>query len=279
MKKKHITDLLLYLILVMVALILGYPIMWLICSSFKDSASIFSSIGLFPKHFTLEGYVEGWKNTSQYPFSLYLNNSLRLVLVTVVLTCVSSCLVSYGFSRFDFPLKKMWFGVMISTMMLPNTIVMIPRYILFKDLNVLNSFTPFYMIAVFAANPFFTYLLIQFMRGIPIELDESARIDGCTRSKTLVKIILPLAKTPLISVALFQSMWTWNDFLNPLLYIDSTKLYPVALGLRLAIDSDTAVNWSKIIAMTVISMMPLILMFLCLQRYFVAGIATSGLKG
>lgn len=274
-----IRNLIIYTVLIIIAIVFGYPILWLFCSSFKDSASIFSSISLIPEHFTFEGYIEGWRNTSQYPFSLYLGNSFRLVIITVLFTCISSCLVAYGFTRFDFPLKKILFGVMISTMMLPNTIIMIPRYILFNNIGALNSYIPFYLIAAFAANPFFTYLLMQFFRGIPLELDESAKLDGCTRFKTLIRIIMPLAKTPMISVTLFQSMWTWNDFFNPLIYIDSSKKYPVALGLRLAIDSDTAVNWSKIISMTVVSMLPLIIMFLFLQRYFVAGIATTGLKG
>ena len=268
-----------YLILSLLALVIGYPMVWLLFSSFKESAEIFSSIRLLPEQWIVTGYVQGWLNTSQYPFSLFLINSLKLVVPTVALTCVSSCLVAYGFTRFEFPMKNFWFAVMISTMMLPNTILVIPRYILFQRFGVLNSYQPFYLIAMFAANPFFTYLLVQFFRGIPHELDEAATIDGCNRSGILVRIILPLAVTPLITVALFQTMWTWNDFFNPLIYIDSVKLYPISLGLRLAIDADTAVNWSKIIAMTVVSMLPLILMFLFLQRYFVAGIATTGLKG
>ncbi len=275
MKRRWIT----YLVLTLMAVLLGYPILWLIFSSFKPSAEIFASVRLLPKSFTFSGYVEGWRSTSQLPFSTYLLNSAKLVIPTVLLTCVSSVLVAYGFSRFSFPGKRAWFLVMISTLMLPNTILMIPRYILFKNLNVLNSYVPFYLQAAFATNPFFSYLLIQFFRGIPHELDESATIDGCGRMRILVSIILPLARTPIISVALFQTMWTWNDFFNALIYIDTVKMYPVSLGLRLAIDADTAVNWSKIVAMTVVSIAPLILMFLFLQRYFVAGIATSGIKG
>ena len=197
----------------------------------------------------------------------------------MILTCISSALVAYGFTRFTFPMKKFWFAVMISTMMLPNTILVIPRYILFDRFGVLNSYNPFFLLALFAANPFFTYLLVQFFRGIPHELDEAATIDGCGRFAILMRVIVPLAVTPLITVALFQTMWTWNDFFNPLIYIDTVKLYPVSLGLRLAIDADSVINWSKIIAMTVVSILPLVLMFLFLQRYFVAGIATTGLKG
>lgn len=268
-----------YIILIVVALFLGYPILWLFFSSFKESSEIFSSIRLLPKKFTVSGYVEGWLSTSQLPFSTYLLNSFKLVIPTVLLTCASSIFVAYGFSRFRFAGKKGLFTLMISTMMLPNTILMIPRYILFQNFGVLNSYMPFYLQAMFATNPFFTYLLIQFFRGIPKDLDESATIDGCSRFRILINIILPLAVTPIISVALFQTMWTWNDFFNALIYIDTVRMYPVSLGLRLAIDADTVVNWGKIIAMTVVSISPLVIMFLFLQRYFVAGIATTGLKG
>lgn len=268
-----------YGFLSLLALVIAYPIVWLFFSSFKESSEIFTSIRLLPEQWIVSGYAEGWRSTSQYPFTLFLTNSLKLVVPTVLMTCVSSCLVAYGFTRFTFPMKKFWFAVMISTMMLPNTILVIPRYILFNHFDALNSYRPFYLLAIFAANPFFSFLLVQFFRGIPRELDEAATIDGCTRLGILARVILPLAVTPLITVALFQTMWTWNDFFNPLIYIDSVKLYPISLGLRLAIDADTAVNWSKIIAMTVVSMLPLILMFLFLQRYFVAGIATTGLKG
>ncbi len=268
-----------YVILTLLAIVIGYPLVWLFFSSFKQSAEIFSTISLLPKNWSFSGYVDGWVSTSQSPFSLFLVNSLKLTVPTVILTCVSSCLVAYGFARFSFPMKKIWFAVMISTMMLPNTILVIPRYILFDRFGVLNSYNPFYLLAAFAANPFFTFLLVQFFRGVPQELDEAAIIDGCGRFAILLRVIVPLAITPLISVALFQTMWTWNDFFNPLIYIDTVRLYPVSLGLRLAIDADSVVNWGKIIAMTVVSILPLILMFLFLQRYFVAGIATTGLKG
>jgi oligogalacturonide transport system permease protein len=173
----------------------------------------------------------------------------------------------------------MWFIVMISTMMLPNTVLMIPRYILFNNFGMLNSYNPFYVTAILATNPFFTYLLIQFFRGIPKELDESAYIDGCSRMGIFLRIMLPLIRTPIISVALIQFMWTWNDFANPLIYITRPRLFPVALGLRLALDGESAVNWNQIIAMSVLSMVPLMVLFLFFQRYFVEGIAKSGLKG
>ena len=146
-----------YIILILCSIIAGYPILWLFCSSFKDSASIFASIRLLPVSIDFSGYIDGWKSTSLQPFSMFLVNSLKLVIPTVLLTCVSASLVAYGFTRFTFPLKKFWFAIMISTLMLPNTILMIPRYILFRNLRLLNSYSPFYLMAILGANPFFAY--------------------------------------------------------------------------------------------------------------------------
>jgi oligogalacturonide transport system permease protein len=265
--------------LFLTAVVIAYPLVWLLTASFKENTEIFSTLSVIPSHFTLEGYQEGWKGTGQNSFALFVKNSFILTLPVVALTIVSSCLVAYGFSRFEFPYKKALFALMISTMMLPNTIIMIPRYILFMKFGWINSYKPFYALALFAANPFFTFLLVQFFRGIPKQLDESAYLDGCSRSMILRKIILPLAKTPIVTVGLFQFMWTWNDFSNVLIYINRAKLYPVSLGLRLAIDAEAAISWNKVIAMTIVSMAPCVVLFLLMQKYFVEGIAKTGLKG
>ena len=277
MKRKWKTAAL-YLVITAAAVIVGYPLLWLFFSSFKENAEIFTSVKLFPENFTLDGFINGWKSTAAVPFSTFLINSCKLVIPTVLLTVVSAVLVAYGFCRFEFKGRKVLMMAMLSTMMLPNTVVMIPRYILFNDFNWLNSYIPFYAMAAFAVNPFFTYLLIQFFRGIPMDLDEAAYIDGAGKWQILVKVILPLSKAPIVSAALFQTVWTWNDFFNPLLYIDRVTKYPVSLGLRLAIDADSVVNWNSIIAMSCVSMLPVIVLFICLQKYFVQGIATTGIK-
>jgi len=279
MKTKRGTGIAARITLLVAAVIIAYPLVWLLTASFKENDEIFSTLSVIPHRFTLEGYREGLKGSGQNSFALFVKNSFVLTLPVVALTILSSCLVAYGFSRFDFPRKKALFALMISTMMLPNTIIMIPRYILFMKFGWLNSYKPFYALALFAANPFFTFLLVQFFRGIPKQLDESAYLDGCSRSLILRKIILPLAKTPIVSVGLFQFMWTWNDFSNVLIYIDRVKLYPVSLGLRLAIDAEAAISWNKVIAMTIVSMIPCVVLFLSMQKYFVEGIAKTGLKG
>lgn len=267
-----------YLVITMAAVVVGYPLLWLFFAAFKENAEIFTSIKLLPEHFTFSGFVNGWKSTAAVPFSTFLINSCKLVFPTVLFTVASACLVAYGFSRFEFKGRNLLFTLMLSTMMLPNTVVMIPRYILFNRFGWLNSYIPFYVMAALAANPFFTYLLIQFFRGIPTDLDEAAYIDGAGKWQILTKVILPLAKAPLVSAALFQTVWTWNDFFNPLLYIDQVTKYPVSLGLRLAIDADSVVNWNSIVAMSCVSLLPIIVLFLFMQKYFVQGIATTGLK-
>jgi oligogalacturonide transport system permease protein len=267
------------ILLVVIAFVMCYPLIWLITASFKDNAEIFSSLSLLPKNPTFEGYINGFKGIGRMPFSKFFLNSCLLAVPTVLFTILSSVMVAYGFSRFNVPMKAFLQTLMISTMMLPNAIIMIPRYILFMNLGWLNSYRPFYALALFATNPFFAYLLIQFFRGIPTQLDESAFLDGCTKRAILARIIIPLAKAPIVSVGLFQFLWTWNDFLNALIYINSVKLYPVSLGLRLAIDGDATVGWNKVIAMTIMSMLPCVLLFFAFQRSFVEGIAKSGIKG
>ena len=277
MKKKFGT-ICLYILISVLALIVVYPLVWLFFSSFKENAEIFTSIKLFPEHFTFDGFKNGWSSTAAVPFTRFLLNSCKLVFPTVILTVVSAVFVAYGFSRFHFKGKKILMTAMLSTMMLPNTVIMIPRYILFNRFGWLNSYLPFYAMAILAVNPFFSYLLIQFFRGIPTDLDEAAYIDGAGRFQILLKVILPLAKPPIVSAALFQTVWTWNDFFNPLLYINRVTKYPVSLGLRLAIDADSVVNWNSIIAMSCVSMLPVVILFIFLQKYFVQGIATTGMK-
>ena len=268
----------LYGIISISAVVAGYPLLWLFFAAFKENAEIFTSARLLPEHFTFDGFVNGWRSTAAVPFSTFLLNSCKMVAPTVLLTAISSCLVAYGFSRFEFRGRKLLMTLMLSTMMLPNTVIMIPRYILFQKFHWLNSYIPFYAMAAMAVNPFFAYLLIQFFRGIPKDLDEAAYIDGAGKWQILIKVILPLTKAPIVSVVLFQTVWTWNDFFNPLLYIDRVRNYPVSLGLRLAIDADSVVNWNSIIAMSCVSLLPVMVLFICLQKYFVQGIASTGIK-
>ncbi|MDR0539844.1 MAG: carbohydrate ABC transporter permease [Spirochaetaceae bacterium] len=267
-----------YIFLIILGYIMIYPLLWMVSAAFKNNQEIFGSLSLLPKQPVWDGFPQGWKGSGQYSFGTFLFNTFALVLPTVFFTAASSILVAYGFSRFDFPFKKVLFSLMIATLMLPATVIIIPRYIFFKNLGWLDSYMPFIAPAFLGAFPFFNFMMVQFFRGIPKELDESARIDGCGSFRTLVQILLPLCKPAIFSVVVFQFVWTWNDFFNALIYISSVRKFPLALGLRLSLDISANVNWNQILAMSTVSIIPPVLLFFAAQQYFVEGITTSGLK-
>ena len=277
--KKSMGRTMVYIFLFAVGFIMVYPLIWLFFSSFKPNDEIFGSVKLLPTQVIWDSYKNGWKGSGQFSFGVFFLNSFKLVVPTVVFTILSSTLVAYGFARFEFPFKKPLFILMISTLMLPNAVVIIPRYIQFKNLNWLNSYLTFTIPALAACYPFFIYMLVQFFRGVPRELDESAKIDGCNAFTILVRILLPLSKASLISAALFQFIWTWNDFFNSLIYINSVKKFTVTLGLRMSLDNAATANWNEILAMSMVAILPCTLLFFFAQKYFVEGIATTGLKG
>ena len=273
--KKRINTAFRYILLTVVGAAMIYPLVWLFFASFKPNEEIFGSVSLLPNNVVLDSYIEGWKGSGQFTFGTYLLNSIVLVVPTVIFTLLSSVLVAYGFARFRFPGHKILFGLMISTLMLPNAVVIIPRYILFDKFHWLDSYMPFYMPALAACYPFFIFMLVQFLRGLPRELDESAKIDGCNSLLILTRILIPLAKPALFSAAIFQFVWTWNDFFNSLIYVSSVSNYPVSLGLRMSLDTADAAMWNEIFAMSIVSILPCVLLFFFAQKYFVEGVATA----
>ncbi|MRN56640.1 carbohydrate ABC transporter permease [Paenibacillus monticola] len=268
-----------YAFLILVGLIMIYPLIWLFASSFKTNADIFGSSKLLPSTYVWDSYRLGWQGTGQYGFQDFFINTLKLVIPTVVFTVISSVIVAYGFARFDFTFKTMLFSIMIATLMLPNASVMIPRYILYNKMGWLDTYLPFIVPAAFATGAFFVYMMIQFIRGSPRDLDEAATIEGCNSFTVLTRVLLPLCKPAIFSVGLFQFMWTWNDFFNSIIYISSVKKFTVSLGLRLSLDTSSAVSWNQVLAMSVVSIVPCIVLFFFTQKYFVEGISTTGLKG
>lgn len=260
-------------------IILIYPIIWLISASFKPLPEIFSTVNLIPSRFVITSYIYGWKGSGQFGFNTFFTNSFLLVVPTVIATVLSSVIVAYGFARFRFPTKNLFFSLMIATLMLPNAVIIIPSYLLFRNLGWLDTYWTFIIPSMFATYPFFIFMLIQFFRGLPRDLDESAVVDGCNSFKILTHILLPLSKPALVSAAVFQFIWTWNDFFNSLIYINSVKKYPISLGLRMSLDTSSISNWDQVMAMSVLSIVPCLIIFFLAQRYFVEGIATTGIKG
>lgn len=269
-----------YLLLVLLGFAMVYPLLWMLGASFKQNDEIFASLSLVPqKEWVWTAYRDGWNSIGNATFSLFFVNTFRMVIPTVIFTLVSSTMVAYGFARFRFPGKKLLFTCMIAILMLPNAVIMIPKYILFRNLGWLDSYKPFIIPSIFASSAFLVFMLLQFFRGLPRELDESARIDGCGSMRILVQILVPLCKPALFSAGLFQFIWTWNDFFNVLVYINSVPKYTLALGLRMTLDTQGDVAWNEIMAMSVVSILPCVVLFFSTQKYFVEGIATTGMKG
>ena len=277
--KKTVKTILSYLVIAVIGLVLLYPILWMFFAAFKTNDEIFGSTKLLDTHYSFQNFIDGWRGSGTMTYAVYFWNTFRLVIPVTLLTLVSSTLVAYGFARFNFPFKKALFSLLIATLMLPNAVIIIPRYTLFAKFGWIDTYIPFYALAALDCYPFFIFMLVQFLRGIPRDLDESAYIDGCGTFRTLMQIILPLMKPSLFSAALFQFMWTYNDYFNSLIFINSGKKYTVSLALRLSLDSESVINWGKIMATSFVVVLPLILLFFMAQKYFVEGIATSGLKG
>ncbi|WP_125702161.1 carbohydrate ABC transporter permease [Lacticaseibacillus daqingensis] len=269
-----------YVLLTAVALIMLYPILWLFGASFKSNAEIFSSISFWPKSFDFTPYVKGWRTGTEFTFTTYFINTFKIVIPKVVFTVVSCTLTAYGFARFDFPGKKILFGLMLSTLFLPAVVTRIPLYLFWRNFGMLDSYVPLIANTVFAAEPFFVFMLVQFLRSVPRDYDEAATIDGCNSFQILIKILLPILKPSLVSVALFQFIWSINDFLSPLIYISSVQKYPIAIALKMAIDTSSGVvAWNQVIAMSLISLLPSIILFFTTSKQFVEGMATGGIKG
>ena len=281
--KKHIQPIsivLRYVILTAVALVMLYPILWLVGASFKTNNEIFTSISFIPRRIDFTPYIEGWKTGTEFTFATYFANTFKIVIPKIAFCLISSTLTAYGFARFDFRFKKILFSLLMATMFLPAVVTRIPLYLFWKQLGVLNTYVPLIANTVFANEPFFVFMLIQFMRSIPKDLDEAAIIDGCSSFGVLTRILLPVLRPSLISCLIFQFIWSFNDFLGPLIYISSVRKYPVALALKMSIDASSGiVEWNQILAMSIIALLPALILFFAAQRYFVEGIASSGIKG
>jgi multiple sugar transport system permease protein len=259
-------------------LLMLYPVLWMVFSSLKDNGEIFGTASLIPKTFRFDNYVRGWQGVGGVPFKVFFKNSFFYVILSTVGTVFSSAIVAYGFARIKFFGKGFWFMCMLLTMMLPYQVVMIPQFILFFKIGWVNSFKPL-IVPMFLGQPFFIFLMIQFIRGLPIELDESAKIDGCGRFSIFTRIIFPLLTPALITTVIFQFYWRWDDFLGPLLYLNKPVNYTVSLALRMFSDPMTTTDWGAVFAMGTLSLVPIMVVFILFQKYLVEGISTTGLKG
>ncbi len=268
-----------YIILTIVGIGMLYPLLWMFSAAMKPNHEIFSSMSLIPSEWSLEGFINGWKTGTEFTFGHYIINTFMYVLPKVFFTVVSSTIVAYGFARFDIPWKPLWFGALIATILLPQSVLLIPQYLMFREMGLLDTYLPLYLPLAFATQGFFVFMLVQFLRGVPTDMEEAAMIDGCNSIQVLWHVVVPVIKPAIISVALFQFMWSVNDFLGPLIYVSSVEKYPIALALKMSIDVTEGAKWNEILAMASIAIIPSIMVFFMSQKYFVEGVSNSGIKG
>lgn len=269
-----------HVFIIALGLFMIYPVVWMIVSSFKPNNMIFSDPGLIPKALTLENYFTGWKGYAGVTFGRFFANSLFMCAVAIVGNLLSCTMAAYAFGRLKFAGRDFWFAVMMITLMLPGQVTIVPRYILFNTFGWVGSYLPIFAPKFLATDAFFVFLLVQFIRSLPKELDEAAIIDGCSKLGVFVRIIVPLALPALVTTALFTFLWTWDDFFNHLLYLTRPPIFSVSRALRTFVgDAGAVSNWGGALAMATLSMIPAFILFFSLQKYFVQGIATTGIKG
>jgi multiple sugar transport system permease protein len=257
-----------------------YPLLWSIASSFKSNSEIFTNpYSLVPmKWDIIQNYTSGWKGVGGVSFATFLFNSITVSVIGTVGGVISSVLAAYAFSRIRFKAKKFWFACVMMTLMIPNQVMVVPQYILFKKLDLINKLSA--LIAPwFFGSAFFIFLMVQFIRGLPIELDEAAKIDGCGKIGVFTRIILPLVSPAVATSSIFSFYWIWQDFFQPLIFMNKPKYFTVSLALNAFLDPNSLNNFGGLFAMSVVSLIPVIAIFLIFQKYLVEGIATSGLKG
>ncbi|WP_377272836.1 carbohydrate ABC transporter permease [Peterkaempfera sp. SMS 1(5)a] len=275
--RRHITAAAKHTLLVVLSLMMVYPLIWLVLSSFRPSDLIFREPGLSLKGLTLANYSNGWTALGS-PFGKYLLNSATLVLGAIIGNLFSCSLAAYAFARLRFRGRNLLFAIMLGTIMLPVHVVIVPQYVLFSRLHLLNTFLPLILPKFLATDAFFVFLMVQFIRGIPRELDEAARIDGAGHPRIFLQVILPLMVPALVTTAIFTFIGTWNDFFGQLIYLTKEENWTAPLALRTFLDAESASNYGGMFAMSVISLLPLFLVFLVGQRWLLRGIATTGIK-
>jgi multiple sugar transport system permease protein len=251
----------------------------MISSSLKPQSEIWGTASsLIPSGIHLENYVNGWKGFGGNSFTVFYKNSFIFAGLGTLFTVVSSTIVAYAFGRVKFTGKEILFSLMLMTMMLPNQVLLIPQYIIFHKLGWINTFLPL-LVPRLGGGAFFIFMIVQFIRGIPKDLDEAAMIDGANRGRVFLSVILPQLTPALVTAAIFSFYWTWDDFMEPLIYLNKPQLYTVSLALRSFADESGGSDWGAIFAMLTLSLVPVFLIFVFFQRYLVEGIATTGMKG
>jgi multiple sugar transport system permease protein len=267
-----------HVVLCACSIIMLYPLLWLFASSFKPQSEIFGTLALLPSKFDFGAYARGW-NGLQVSFGRFFFNSAVIAVLSVIGNVISCSLAAFAFTRLEFPGSRFLFALMLGTMMIPYHVTLIPQYLLFLNLLWVNTFLPLVVPKFLAVDSFFIFLMIQFFRGIPRDLDEAAMMDGCSKWRLYWSIMLPLSLPVLACTAVFSFIWSWDDFFGPLIYLNDVTNYTAQLALRTFVDSGGQSDWAALFAMSVVGLLPILLLFVFFQRLLIDGIATTGMKG
>ncbi|MGY0487713.1 carbohydrate ABC transporter permease [Streptomyces sp. WG-D5] len=276
--RKRAGSLVWHLFALAVLCVVLYPVVWVIGAAFKPGKQIVGSLDLFPAEPILDnvkGLADGIAGIS---ISTFFTNSLFYAGLAVVGVVISSSLTAYAFAKISFKGRNLLFALMIGTLLLPYHVLLIPQYVMFQKLELINTYVPLLAGKFLATEAFFVFLMVQFMRGLPRELDEAARLDGCGHLRIYWSIVLPLCRPALITSAIFTFINAWNDFMGPLIYLNEPSKYTVSLGLMMFRDQQGISDYGGQIAMAMMALIPVIAFFMAFQRYLIDGMATSGLK-
>jgi multiple sugar transport system permease protein len=257
--------------------IMLYPLLWMLASAFKPENLIFTDLSIVPASLDFKNFREGW-TALQNSFTTFYWNSFVIAILVVIGNLLSCSLTAYAFARLEFPGRNVLFAIMLGTLMLPYHVTLIPQYVLFLKFGWIDTILPLVVPKFLAADAFFIFLMVQFFRGIPRELDEAAQMDGCSPWRIYYKIIMPLSLPVLATAGIFSFLWTWNDFLGPLVYLNDSANYTVPLALRSFVDATGTSAWGQLFAMSTLAILPIFLVFLCFQRLIIEGVAMSGMK-
>lgn len=275
--RKRLTSVLSHAALLAASILMLYPLLWMLSASVRPENEIFTSASLWPSEWSLDAYVRGWDGL-RVSFSVFFTNSFVIAFLAVIGNVMACSLAAYAFARLEFRGRRFWFALMLMTLMLPYQVTLIPQYVLFRSIGWVDTILPLVVPKFLAADAFFIFLMVQFFRGIPRELDEAAMMDGAGPWRIYWKIILPLSVPVLATASVFTFIWTWDDFFGPLIYLNRMSDYTVMLGLRTFTDSTGTSDYGGLFAMSVLSLVPIFVFFLFFQRLLIEGIATTGMK-
>ena len=279
-KKKRREAVIFHVAACVIGILMIYPMLWLLASSFKSNDTMFTNTySLIPEVFdAATNYKSAWEGVAGVPFLRFLGNTV-LVTAAAMIGCVFiSLLAAYAFTRIRFWGGGFWFSCVMVTLMIPSQVMVVPQYIILKKMNLIDTRIAL-VLPWFFGTAFFIFMLVQFFRGIPMELDEAAEIDGCGKIQILFRILVPVVKPALMTASIFAFYWIWQDFFQPLIFMNTTDRFTLSLALNLFLDPNTYNNYGALFAMSLLSLLPTLVIFIIFQRYLVEGIAMDGIKG